>query len=182
MSRQQRARFRFVSLLLAPLAACSQGGWEPGHPDGGADLAPAGADLSAGLDLQGMPDLASPADLAVPSAAQCLEDWRLHGGRCPGPVIYASYIANGCRNTTGWFIEGLNFQVEQRNGGGGIADYGPQAFGAADGNQKHWNDLTVSRLCVTIPYSARNNWLYHSIYVVNPDGKMSNAVVVESRL
>ena len=183
MCRKRRARFLFVSLLSGPLAACSQGGWDPGHPDGGADLSAAGdlagADLAAGPDLWGPPDQATPADLAGPSADQCLEGWRMFDGRCPGPVIYRSYVGNGCRGTTGWFIEGLNFQVEQHNVG--IADYGPQSFGA-NGNQKHWNDISTTRLCVTVSAGAKSAWVAHTIYVVNPDGKMSNAVVVEDRL
>jgi hypothetical protein len=78
--------------------------------------------------------------------------------------------------TTGWFVEGANFQLRQRNVG--IADVGPQSIGA-NANQQHWNVIRPELLCVTIAASGRDTWVGHEIYVINPDGQRSNAVVVQ---
>lgn len=169
-------------LVMAPMVACSRGGYEP-SPDAGPlpDLAAlATADLATSADAAQPPDLTPPADLTPgPTADQCLEGWRMYGGACPAPEITSSYVATGCVGTSGWFIDGKNFQLEQRNTG--IADYGPQSFGA-NGNQKHWNVITTTRLCVTISAGAKSAWVGHTIYVKNPDGKTSNSVVVQDRL
>jgi hypothetical protein len=103
----------------------------------------------------------------------------MYMGACPAPIISDSYVGMGCVGTTGWFIDGDNFQLLQHNMG--IADYGPQSFGA-NGNQMDWNVITTTQLCVTVAAAAAGAWVGHTIYVVNPDGKMSNSVVVQNRL
>ena len=119
-------------------------------------------------------------DTAIgPSAAACLEGWASYAGTCPAPQITSSYVAAGCSGTTGWFVLGSNFQVEQHNTG--IADYGPQSFGA-NGDQKIWNVITTGQLCVTISAASKAAWVGHTIYVKNPDGKTSNAVTVADLL
>lgn len=114
-----------------------------------------------------------------PSAALCLEGWADYAGACPAPTISSSYVASGCAGTTGWFVIGSNFQVQQHNTG--TADYGPQSFGA-NGDQKIWNVITTGELCVTISATAKSAWVGHTIYVKNPDGKTSNAVTVTDLL
>lgn len=168
--------------LVVLLAACSSGG----AITPALDLAPAAPDQAAPAADLGRPgDLTSPQDQATPdlaptpTPAQCLEGWRMYNGACPAPIITESYVANGCVGTSGWFIDGANFQLEQRNMG--IADYGPQSFGA-NGNQKHWNVITPTRLCVTVAAGAAGTWVGKTIYVKNPDGKTSNSVVVSNRL
>lgn len=115
----------------------------------------------------------------APTPAQCLEGWPSLNGRCAAPAITASYVGNGCVGTTGWFIEGSNFELERHNVG--IADYGPQSFGA-NGDQKHWNVITPNLLCVAVYAGYKSSWVGHTIYVKNPDGKTSNSVVVQDRL
>lgn len=114
-----------------------------------------------------------------PSAAVCLEGWAGYAGTCPAPQITSSYVASGCVGTTGWFVVGSNFQVEQRNTG--TADDGPQSIGA-NGDQKMWNVITTTQLCVTISAAAKAAWVGHTVYVKNPDGKTSNAVIVTDLL
>ena len=170
-------------IALFIFAGCSQGGYVPNNAaDGGAvdlavtlDAAAGVKDGAAAVDAATAPDLAVPG----PTAAQCLEGWRTYGGTCPAPTITESYVGNGCVGTTGWFIEGTNFQLEMHNTG--IADYGPQSFGA-NGNQKNWNVITPTKLCVTVFAGYKSTWVGHTIYVKNPDGKMSNSVVVTDKL
>jgi hypothetical protein len=140
---------------------------DAGHRDSGAHDAGV-HDASTGFDAAG-----------GPSAAACLDGWADYAGTCPAPTITSSYVGNGCVGTTGWFVLGTNFQLEQHNTG--IADYGPQSFGA-NGDQKSWNVITTTELCVTVAASAASAWVGHTIYVKNPDGKSSNAVTVTSLL
>lgn len=181
-----RGRSLLAVTMLAGVA-CSRGGYE-GMSDGAlpedlttsmtTDMSTSAADGAS--DGAMGPDLLAPPDLQPgPTAAQCLEGWRKYGGACPAPQISASYVANGCVGTTGWFVDGQNFQLEMHNVG--IADYGPQSFGA-NGDQKHWNVITTTRLCVTVSAAAKSAWVGHTIYVKNPDGKSSNSVVVQDRL
>ncbi len=114
-----------------------------------------------------------------PTADECLEGWAAYDGGCPAPTITDSYVGNGCVGTTGWFVDGANFQVRQHNTG--VADDGPQSFGA-NGNQMMWNVITTTQLCVTVSAGAKDAWVGHTIYVVNPDGKSSNSVIVGDRL
>lgn len=175
--------------VLCTLAGCSSHGGDVRNADGGPpDLAASGGtDLAAGRDLATVGDAATVADSALavdltpsgPTADQCLEGWRMYGGACPAPTITQSYVGNGCVGTAGWFVEGQNFQLEQHNMG--IADYGPQSFGA-NGNQKHWNIITTTKLCVTVAAAFKDTWVGHTIYVKNPDGKASNSVVVQDKL
>jgi hypothetical protein len=120
-----------------------------------------------------------PPPATAPTPAQCLEGWSTLNGQCAAPTITSSYVANGCVGTTGWFVEGNNFELERHNVG--IADDGPQSFGA-NGNQKHWNVITPTKLCVTVSATFKSVWVGQTIYVKNPDGKASNSVVVEDRL
>lgn len=169
-------------LLALLLAGCSRGGLDDSDRGELADLAaPPERDLAGDVaDLRAGPDLAAPPDLtALPTAEQCLEGWRNYGGRCPAPTISESYVGRDCVGTTGWFILGSNFQLEQHNTG--IADYGPQSFGA-NGNQKHWNIITPTKLCVTVAAQFADTWVGKTIYVKNPDGKQSNSVVVTNKL
>jgi hypothetical protein len=115
-----------------------------------------------------------------PTPDECLDDWAEYDGGCAAPTITDSYVGNGCEGTTGWFVDGTNFQLRQHNVG--VADYGPQSFGA-NGNQMNWNEITPTQLCVTVAASSTDTtWTGHTIYVVNPDGKMSNSVVVTNKL
>ncbi len=138
--------------------------------------APPDTDLPADTDLPVDTDL--PEDTG-PSAEDCFTDWADFAGTCSAPVISSSWVGNGCVGTTGWFIEGDNFQFRQDNDG--IADYGPQSMGA-NGNQMHWNVITPTLLCVTVFAGFKDTWVDHEIYVVNPDGKASNSVVVQDYL
>ena len=113
----------------------------------------------------------------TPTPEQCLKGWRELD--CPAPSISASYVGHGCVGTTGWFIEGNYFQHEKDNTG--IADYGPQSIGA-NGNQRHWNIITPTKLCVTVAAAFKSTWVGKTIHVKNPDSKTSNSVVVEDRL
>lgn len=146
-----------------------------GPLDAGAAPADATADLDAAptLDTGALDALAPPG----PTPDECLEGWRqLPTGSCPAPIIERSYVSEGCVGTTGWFVEGANFQLRQRNVG--VADDGPQSIGA-NGNQGHWNVIRPDLLCVTVSAGSRDSWVGHEIYVINPDGQRSNAVVVQ---
>jgi hypothetical protein len=149
--------------------------------DGGVDRpdAPPSFDAAPAMDATPL-DATPPPDSGVPPGPtpdECLEGWRqLPARACPAPVIERSYVSEGCLGTTGWFVEGANFQHRQHNVG--IADYGPQSIGA-NANQQHWNVIRPELLCVTIAASSRNAWVAHEIYVINPDGQRSNAVVVQ---
>jgi len=184
MSNTHLLTVGMVSLLSLPLlGACSRGGYEP-SADGAtaADLSVLAVDqaMATSTDAAQAQDLSDPPDLVMgPTAEQCLEGWRMYPGNCPGPQITESHVGNGCAGTTGWFIEGKNFQLEKHNMG--IADYGPQSIGA-NGDQKHWNVITTTRLCVTVSAAAKAAWVGHTIYVINPDGKKSNSVVVKDLL
>jgi hypothetical protein len=136
-----------------------------GTPCGGANVCTSG--------------VCGPKVVVAPTPAQCLEGWPTLNGQCAAPVISASYVADGCVGTTGWFVEGANFELRQHNVG--IADYGPQSFGA-NGNQENWNVITSNKLCVTVYAGFKSSWVGHTIYVQNPDGKTSNSVVVQDRL
>jgi hypothetical protein len=120
----------------------------------------------------------TPPDSSVPTPAQCLDGWRSLD--CAAPIITNSYVSNGCANTTGWFIDGYNFE-HLGPSGPNTADYGPQSFGA-NGNQSAWNVITPNRLCVTVAAGFSSAWVGHTVYVKNPDGKSSNSVVVADRL
>lgn len=126
------------------------------------------------------PDASEPPDSGLPpgpTPAACLEGWRqLPPGSCAAPIIDRSYVTDGCVGTTGWFVEGANFQLEQRNVG--IADYGPQSIGV-NSSQRHWNVIRPDLLCVTISANGRGTWVGAEIYVINPDGQRSNAVTVQ---
>jgi hypothetical protein len=136
------------------------------------DLASSLVDLARGGDAGAVPidlavrdlavlDLTLPPDLAGPTAAECFERWRMYGGTCPAPVITQAWAATtGCSagNHPGLFIEGMNFRLEMRNMG--IADYGPQAQEGFD--QRHWNELTTTRLCVTMNVTYALTGLCHS--------------------
>ena len=155
-------------------------GADSGHkwPSSGGDSGTkSGGDGAAGeTDGAVLPDGA----IAIgPTADDCLEGWAAYDGGCPAPVITDSYVGNGCVGTTGWFVDGANFQLRQHNTG--IADYGPQSFGA-NGDQMNWNVITTTQLCVTVSAGAKAAWVGHTIYVVNPDGKSSNSVVVGDKL
>lgn len=149
--------------------------------DAGAARSDAAVYLDAAPDLDaGAPDALAPPDSGTPPGPtpdECLEGWRqLPPGACAAPVIERSYVSEGCLGTTGWFVEGANFQHRQHNVG--VADYGPQSIGA-NSNQQHWNVIRPELLCVTVAASSRNAWVGHEIYVINPDGQRSNAVVVQ---
>lgn len=181
-----------VGLLVIGVAGCSRGGTpdDPGSPrrDGGIeDMA-----LSSGDALFAPPDALVDAaaadllvadllvvDLAGPTAAMCYEGWRMYGGSCPAPIITSAWAATtGCVGANpGLFIEGMNFQLEKRNTG--IADYGPQAQEGFD--QKHWNELTTTRLCVTMSSSYALSFPGKRLSVKNPDGKVSNSVTIDRR-
>jgi hypothetical protein len=126
-------------------------------------------------------DLAPPADLLPgPSAADCFERWRMYGGSCPGPVITQAWAAvTGCSagNQPGLFVEGMNFQLEMRNMG--IADYGPQ--GREGWDQRHWNELTTTRLCITMNSAYALSFPGKPLSLKNPDGKISNSVIIQRR-
>lgn len=141
---------------------------EAGHAGDGATLEDAAIVLPDGAILP-----------TGPTPDECLDDWATYDGGCAAPTITDSYVGSGCEGTTGWFIDGTNFQLRQHNSG--IADYGPQSFGA-NGNQMNWNEITPTQLCVTVSAAASSAWVGHTIYVVNPDGKTSNSVVVSSKL
>ncbi len=148
--------------------------------DAGASTTKDAGKHDSGVHDAGVHDAATGLDAALgPSAAACLEGWADYAGTCPAPVITSSYVASGCAGTTGWFVNGSNFQVEQHNTG--IADYGPQSIGA-NGDQKSWNVITTTQLCVTVAASAKAAWVGHTIYVKNPDGKTSNSVTVTDLL
>lgn len=151
-----------------------------GRVDAGADGPDASERLDAAPTLDANALDAAALDAAAPtsrSPEECLEGWRqLPAGACAAPVIERSYVSEGCLGTTGWFVEGANFQHRQHNVG--VADDGPQSIGA-NGNQQHWNVIRPELLCVTIAASARHAWVGHEIYVINPDGQRSNAVVVQ---
>jgi hypothetical protein len=160
------------------IGAPSSGGasTSSGAPSPSSDAGAPGADAATGDGASTtVPEAAPPG----PTAQQCLEGWQGYAGACPAPIIASSYVGNGCVGTTGWFIEGQNFQLEQHNVG--IADYGPQSFGA-NGNQKHWNVISTTMLCVTVYAGYKSSWVGHTIHVVNPDGKSSNSVVVQDKL
>lgn len=181
-----------LHLLSAALAvclgssACSRGG----APD---RMEPADAALvdmalaTTGGDASFIPadlaerDLLPPADLSTgPTAADCFERWRMYGGSCPGPVITQAWAAaTGCSagNHPGLFVEGMNFQLEMRNMG--IADYGPQGLEGWD--QKHWNELTPTRLCVTMNVTYALSFPGKRLSLKNPDGKISNSVIIQRR-
>lgn len=148
-----------------------------GGEDGGGDASTSDASppSDAGLGDASLPD----AGPTGPTAAECLEGWASKAGACPAPVITASYVASGCVGHTGWFIEGQNFQLERRNVG--IADYGPRSIGV-NGNQRHWNVITPTLLCVTVSAASKGTWVGATIHVENPDGKTSNSVVVTDKL
>ncbi|MFO0578838.1 MAG: hypothetical protein U1A78_32955 [Polyangia bacterium] len=180
-----------MSLFLQGVG-CSRGG----APDPDPDLAtPLLLDLARGSDDAGapadlavrdlsmpdllLPDLTLPPDLAGPTAAECFERWRMYGGTCPAPVITQAWAATtGCSGgNPGLFIEGMNFQLEMRNMG--IADYGPQCLEGHD--QKHWNELTTTRLCVTMNATYALSFPGKRLSVRNPDGKVSNSVTIMRR-
>jgi hypothetical protein len=158
----------------------SDSGGGGGGGDGSAPDAGGGTNVDAAADGPFVPVLDAAPDAPVgPTAQQCLMGWASYAGACPAPIITSSYVGNGCVGTTGWFIEGQNFQFEKDKVG--FADYGPQSIGA-NGNQKHWNVITTTLLCVTVSAAAKGAWVGHTIHVVNPDGKASNAVVVQDKL
>ena len=190
----------FLSFLGSQGAGCSRGGApDPSDLSGGMsadpDLATPLLDLSRGSDDAGaltdlavrdlsLPDLAVldltlPPDLAGPTAAECFERWRMYGGTCPAPVITQAWAATtGCSGSNpGLFIEGMNFQLEMHNMG--IADYGPQCLEGHD--QKHWNELTTTRLCVTMNATYALSFPGKRLSVRNPDGKVSNSVTIMRR-
>ena len=156
------------------------GGEDSGHvwPSGGKDGG-AGATTKDGAAISIDGSVGGDSAISGPTADECLEGWASYDGGCPAPVITDSYVGNGCVGTTGWFVDGANFQLRQHNTG--IADYGPQSFGA-NGNQMNWNVITTTQLCVTVSAGAKDAWVGHTIYVVNPDGKSSNSVVVGDKL
>lgn len=181
--------FLFLPAALAVClgsSACSRGG----APDRMEPPDAALVDLSramTGEDALFMPadlaerDLTPPADLtAGPTAADCFERWRMYGGSCPGPVITQAWAsATGCSagNHPGLFVEGMNFQLEMRNMG--IADYGPQ--GRESWDQKHWNELTTTRLCITMNVTYALSFPGKPLSLRNPDGKISNSVIIQRR-
>lgn len=186
-------RHTTLSLLLpAALAvglgasACSRGGAPDRMEYTDAAVIDQSRSMTGGDDMVTPPDLtvrdlAPPADLLTgPTAAECFERWRMYGGSCPGPVITQAWAsATGCSsgNHPGLFIEGMNFQLEMRNMG--IADYGPQARESHD--QKHWNELTTTRLCVTMNLTYAMSFPGKPLSVRNPDGKISNSVIIQRR-
>lgn len=195
--RSRRPSVCLTLLLLLPHGGgCSRGGApDPSDLSDGTnrdpDLAtPLLLDLARGSDDAGAPvdlavrdlavlDLTLPPDLAGPTAAECFERWRMYGGTCPAPVITQAWASTtGCSGSNpGLFIEGMNFQLEMRNMG--IADYGPQCLEGHD--QKHWNELTTTRLCVTMNATYALSFPGKRLSVRNPDGKVSNSVTITRR-
>lgn len=173
---------RWLPLLL--LLGCSRGGVDGGDRDLASppvdpeDLA--GADL-LGADLAPGPDLRA-ADLApgAPSELDCYYGWKALG-TCPAPEISESFLASGCAGTTGVFVVGRYFQHgNQYESTNGWMPHGPYAV-TPKLSRDTWNWMTPRAVCITTNADA-TYWTNFEMQLRNPDGQLSNKVIVKNRI
>lgn len=121
--------------------------------------------------------LSSTSTSTSPSEVQCFYEARALRS-CPAPQITAAYLGT-CGETQGLVIVGHFFQSVDRNNYpySGSATTGP-TLSTRDTIRDTWNELTAQRMCAT---SGTYPGVGTAIEVRNPDGKLSNSVVVEDR-